>query len=207
MWSQLLSVFIAWLLYCVIHSWMASTSFKQVSYQRLGLNDRSYRLAYVLIASLLLLPLVYLIWADSTPIVWQHQGWMKILMDGIALIALLGFLIVARSYNMSSFMSLTADNSSPGLSISWLHRYVRHPWYFFGLLIIWTRDMSALWLLSCLVITVYLIVGSKLEENKLISQYGDAYRYYQQQVPGLFMIPGRYMSDEAMLKLNTLRRS
>lgn len=203
--SQHLIISIAWLLYFVIHSLTASTRLKQVCHNRLRLNTQRYRLLYVIVSFVLLLPIAHLVWQDTTPTLWQHSGITKIVLDGLALIAIIGFVVVARSYNMLSFLGFSEDKGNYGFRVSWLHRYVRHPWYFFGLIIIWSRDMSTLWLLSCICITVYLIIGSRLEENKLLAEFGKVYRYYQQKVPGLIVIPGRYLDDEALQELNTLK--
>ena len=51
--------------------------------------------------------------------------------------------------------------------LSPLHRFVRHPWYFLGLVLIWSRDMNS-FLLTAIVITLYFWLGSKLEEKKLL---------------------------------------
>ncbi len=202
---QIIAVAVGWLAYFVIHSLTASTQFKDASVQRLGLNSARYRLLYVVVSTVLLLPLAYLIGSDSTPMLWQHDGVVKIILNVISLLAIIGFVIVARSYNMISFLGLKTQAAQHGFKVSWLHRYVRHPWYFFGLIIIWTRDMSLLWLISCICITVYLIVGSWLEEKKLVTEFGEVYRYYQKQVPGLLMIPGRYISDNDLQKIERLK--
>lgn len=202
---QIIAVVVGWLAYFVIHSLTASTQFKDASAQRLGLGSARYRLLYVVVSTVLLLPLAYLIGSDSTPMLWQHAGVVKIILNVISLLAIVGFVIVARSYNMISFLGLKTQEVQHGFKVSWLHRYVRHPWYFFGLIIIWTRDMSLLWLISCICITVYLIVGSWLEEKKLVTEFGEVYRYYQKQVPGLLMIPGRYVSDNDLQEIERLK--
>ncbi|MBL1433766.1 MAG: hypothetical protein COC09_03670 [Gammaproteobacteria bacterium] len=204
--SQLIIIVASWIVYFYIHSFTASTRLKHVNAKQIGLSTVHYRLLYVILSTVLLLPIVYLIWQDSTPMLWQHEGAVKVILDAIALLAVIGFIVVARSYNMISFLGLSAEDSKHRFSVSWLHRFVRHPWYFFGLLIIWTRDMSALWLVSCICITVYLIVGSRLEDNKLVAEFGDVYRYYQNKIPGLIMMPGRYLSAadrQEIERLNT----
>lgn len=49
--------------------------------------------------------------------------------------------------------------------------------------------MNAASLVSALAVTLYFIVGSRLEENKLVAIHGDAYRDYMGQVPGLLPLP------------------
>ena len=66
------------------------------------------------------------------------------------------------------------------------YQWVRHPLYFFSLLMIWaqvsvTTDrllFNGLW-------TVWIIIGTFLEERDLIASFGDAYRNYQRNVPML----------------------
>jgi protein-S-isoprenylcysteine O-methyltransferase Ste14 len=78
--------------------------------------------------------------------------------------------------------------------ISPLHRWVRHPWYFLGLVILWTRDMDGVRLVSSLVISGYFVIGSRLEERKLLVYHGERYRRYCQQVAGLLPLPWRYLT-------------
>ncbi len=89
--------------------------------------------------------------------------------------------------------------------LSAFHRFVRHPWYFFGLILIWTRDMSVMTLLSSILITFYFVVGSWLEEKKLLVYHGGTYRRYMARVPGLIPLPWKFLTAkeaEALLKQN-----
>jgi hypothetical protein len=56
-------------------------------------------------------------------------------------------------------------------------------------------------LLSAIMITLYFIIGSLLEERKLLAYYGEAYREYRQRVPGLFPLPWRNLSREQAREL------
>jgi protein-S-isoprenylcysteine O-methyltransferase Ste14 len=111
-------------------------------------------------------------------------------------------MLPARAYDMDELLGLrqirqhdrgTQDRDS--FRISTLHRYVRHPWYCLCLVLIWTRDMNGPLLVSAVAITVYFIVGSRLEENKLIAMHGDAYRRYRARVPGLVPLPWKRLSE------------
>jgi protein-S-isoprenylcysteine O-methyltransferase Ste14 len=87
------------------------------------------------------------------------------------------------------------------LRISPLHRFVRHPWYSLGLIIIWSRDMTEAWLITCVLATLYFIFGSRLEEAKLMRYHGEAYRRYRAAVPALLPLPWRYLSGEESARL------
>lgn len=196
---------LAWAAYLGLHSLLASRRVKAAVATRWPGRTRSYRLAYNLLAVALLAPLAAWTLALDGPsvIAWTGPAWW--LAQGAALAALAAFAASLRAYDLDHFLGLrqwrgTAPITDGGvepwepLRISGLHRFVRHPWYFFGLVILWTRDLHLAGFLGALAITGYLVVGSRLEERKLIQAYGDAYRAYRERVPGLIPLPGRHLS-------------
>ncbi|MEM6397142.1 MAG: isoprenylcysteine carboxylmethyltransferase family protein [Bacteroidota bacterium] len=77
------------------------------------------------------------------------------------------------------------------LNISGINQWVRHPIYSSILMIAWSwflisPNSAVLHIAS--VTTAYIPVGIYLEERKLVIEFGDAYRKYQQEVKRL--IPG-----------------
>jgi protein-S-isoprenylcysteine O-methyltransferase Ste14 len=133
-----------------------------------------------------------------------------LLANGLALAAIFGFWLSLRSYDMQEFLGLRQlqfhdrkVEDQERFHLSPFHRYVRHPWYFFGLVLIWTRDMSVTTLLSSVFITLYFVIGSRLEERKLLVYHGDVYRRYMARVPGLIPLPWKFLTAdqaEALLK-------
>ncbi len=63
---------------------------------------------------------------------------------------------------------------------------IRHPWYLGGILIVWARDLSLSTILNNTVITSYFIIGTVLEERKLVREFGEPYREYQRNVSMFF---------------------
>jgi protein-S-isoprenylcysteine O-methyltransferase Ste14 len=129
-------------------------------------------------------------------------------------IAVFGYLWSLRWYDSGEFLGINQwrrhareTQDAEALTLSPLHRYVRHPWYALGLLLIWTRDLNAAWLLTATVVTVYVWVGSRLEEGKLIALHGEVYRRYRARVPALFPWPGRSLSAAEAQVLEGLSRS
>jgi protein-S-isoprenylcysteine O-methyltransferase Ste14 len=49
-------------------------------------------------------------------------------------------------------------------------------------LLIWAHDLDAAALVVNGVLTAYIVVGTLLEERKLVDEFGDAYRDYQRRV-------------------------
>ena len=121
--------------------------------------------------------------------------------NGLALAAVAGFFYTLRDYDGSEFLGLrqwlnqtrTVEDQEC-FHLTAAHRFVRHPWYFFSLVILWTRDMSAAMLLSALVMTAYFIVGSRMEERKLIAYHGERYLRYMGKVAGLVPLPWKTIS-------------
>ena len=188
---------LAWLLYFAIHSALASLTLKRWLASHWPQFTPIYRLFYNILAVVLLIPPFWLLHiAESEPL-WAWHGTWRLLANGLAIAAILGFWWSLRYYVSREFLGLRQIHTTQErqrFSISPFHRFVRHPWYFFGLVIIWTRDMDPAWLVSCIAITLYFVIGSWLEEQKLVAEFGNLYRRYQRRVPGLFPLPGRYLS-------------
>jgi protein-S-isoprenylcysteine O-methyltransferase Ste14 len=198
----------AWLGYFAIHSALASLAVKRWVSARRPRWMAAYRLFFNAAAvGLLGVPLgMVLAWRGE--LLWQWTGPAWWVVNGAAALALVGFLWSLRFYDGSEFLGLRQWRARVGrvedqerLRISPLHRFVRHPWYSLGLVILWTRSMDAALLVSACVITLYFVVGSRLEERKLIAYHGDAYRAYRERVPGLLPLPWKHLDRDAAARL------
>jgi protein-S-isoprenylcysteine O-methyltransferase Ste14 len=192
---------VGWLAYFGLHSLMASLWLKHWVARRLPRFMPAYRLLYNAVAILALLPLLWVTYALDSPMLWRWSGALGWLANGIALCAVAGFFWTLRYYDGAEFLGIRQwrDRSHTvqdreSLRISPAHRVVRHPWYALALSIIWTRDMNMPWLISFAAITLYFVFGSRLEERKLIRQYGDVYERYRERVPGLIPRPWRFLT-------------
>ena len=194
---MIIMILLAWLLYFALHSTLASHSAKNWVAAHWPRFTPYYRVTYNLVATLLLIPPLWILHTSEAAPLWSWHGPARWLADGLALAAIAGFWWSLRYYDTREFLGLRQvqdPGRGPRFSISPLHRYVRHPWYSFGLIIIWTRDMEPAWLTSCIAITLYFAIGSRLEERKLVTEFGEPYRRYQQRVPALIPLPGRHLS-------------
>lgn len=200
--SQAALLVLAWAAYGLVHSALASLTVKAAVARRWPRFVPGYRVAFNVLAALLLLPPVWLTFAFRGPLLWEWTGALVWIANGLAVAALAGFVATTRHYDLGSFSGLAQwrtrssrpDGDEAGFGLSPLHRRVRHPWYFLGLVILWTRDMDAARLVSSLCVTAYLWVGSLLEERKLLALLGEPYARYRRKVPGLFPLPGRFLS-------------
>jgi protein-S-isoprenylcysteine O-methyltransferase Ste14 len=198
---ELFQLALVWLLYFLIHSLFASLWAKRILAQHLPPLMPWYRLLYNLLALVLIIPPLYMLWAYRSEPLWQWQGAMAWLAYAFMIVSVAGFIWSMRYYDSREFLGISQlrrhqheVKDLEQLHISPLHRFVRHPWYSLGLLLIWVQDMDPARLVTAIIVTCYLVLGSRLEENKLLAFHGDSYRYYQQRVPGLIPRPWRYLS-------------
>jgi protein-S-isoprenylcysteine O-methyltransferase Ste14 len=189
-----------WICWCVLHSLLIAppvTSF----FRRLPAGIRPYqRLGYNIIAGVTLLPLV--LWTRHLPgssvLIWQG-GWLALRFFLLALACVL-FYCGARHYDMGYFLGLRqiAGGSSPLLltkdssfARKGIFAIVRHPWYLASFLLLWSAlpAYTVPTSLAAAILSLYLIVGTLLEERKLVAEFGEGYRAYQREVP--MFIPWR----------------
>jgi protein-S-isoprenylcysteine O-methyltransferase Ste14 len=184
-----------WTGYFAIHSLMASLWVKQWVRNRFPTAERHYRLIYVTLSVALLIPPVWLMFDLAGEPLWEWQGAWSWAANLLAIAALLGFWHSTRTYDMRAFLGLRpAAAGQTSLRLSPVHRFVRHPWYLYALIILWTRDMDTAQLVSAVCITLYFCIGARLEDHKLEVEYGAPYRLYRARVPGLLPRPWRYIT-------------
>ena len=182
-----------WVLYCLIHSFLANSGVKRKIERISGVAFRYYRILYNLFATITLaLLLWYQFTIDSYPLfsipVLQYTAGIAILIPGIYIMLVS---IHKYFYELSGIQVLQHKVQKVTLRKDGMHRYVRHPLYLGTLLFVWGLFLMMPLLsnlIACLIIWLYTLVGIRLEEKQLIQQYGEAYKIYSKRVPAL--LPG-----------------
>ncbi|MCY3828864.1 MAG: hypothetical protein OXF89_06995, partial [Rhodospirillaceae bacterium] len=72
-----------------------------------------------------------------------------------------------------------------------VHRYVRHPLYTAMFLVFWGRAFDEAALMTAVWGTLYLLIGTRFEERKLMDIYGADYARYSAAVPRFLPLRGR----------------
>lgn len=181
---------VLWIVYCVLHSVLASLSIKARVQKLAGAHFRHYRLFYTLFAAVSLLAIVYYQLRMQSIVLFPKTVFSNIMGSLIGITGVVIMLVCIKKYfvSLSGVKSLVQESPSAELMIKGIHRYMRHPLYLGTFLAIW-----GLWLLvptlglliTNVVITAYTLYAIQLEEKKLIAEFGDRYRAYQKTVPKL----------------------
>ena len=108
-------------------------------------------------------------------------------MDSVGII-IMSICVKKYFFEMSGLQAIQNSQAKFTLQQSGLHKYVRHPLYLgtilflIGLFFIFPLLSN---FISLVVITIYVLLGIRLEEKKLISQFGSHYLEYAKKVPML----------------------
>jgi protein-S-isoprenylcysteine O-methyltransferase Ste14 len=174
-----------------LHSFQASLFLKSRVQSWFGpAAMRFYRLAYNLFAVLSFAPIIWLVLKlPDQPLYRVPAPWSYILLLGQALAALM-LLIGVFQTDILSFMGLRQvfeGERRSALVTEGLYKYVRHPLYTAGLLMIWLAPAASINSLTVFLgLTAYILLGAWFEERKLLREFGEAYAEYQMRTPMLF---------------------
>lgn len=192
-----------WLSYFLLHSWLASLRIKYWIANHYPAVTPWYRLIFNGVAITLILPPAAYMWHLQGELLWQWQGFSAWIAHGLALLALGLFFWSLRFYDSREFLGLRQVRmriqqveDQEHFQISPLHRFVRHPWYSIGLVLVWSQEMDPARLVSAVMISLYFLIGSRVEERKLTILHGEIYREYRKRVPGLMPSPWSYLTQK-----------
>ncbi|MFC1729127.1 methyltransferase family protein [candidate division KSB1 bacterium] len=190
---------ILWAVWCFIHSGMISMRVTNYLKRHTGDRYRYYRLVFNSFAVLTVVPVVLYGLTIQSPVIYRWDGVLRSLQLILFLVSLFLFYSGARHYDIGRFLGIHQLRAGAGAgTISESGRFdtagilgvVRHPWYLGGIIFIWTfrPDLDIAGLVSNSIVTAYLIIGTVLEERKLLIDYGDEYRSYVENVSMLFPV-------------------
>jgi len=194
---------IAW---CLLHSAMISVSVTEYLKKRLGPKFRFYRLFFNLIAILTLIPVALYAYSLRTQAIFHWDGYMRIGQVLLLIVAVLLIFLGGRHYNVRQVLGIKqikegisskAITDTGELDTSGVLGMTRHPWYLATILLIWARQMDVSVLFVNVILTSYLIVGTALEEKKLIREFGEKYAAYQNRVS--MLIPFKWLRSKIVM--------
>lgn len=182
-----------WIVWCAMHSILIDPVVVKFVKNRMGSKTAYYRLAYNGLSLLTLVPLLVITWVDRGDVVFSWSGWTMLARLLLFAGAMVCFFGGAKGYDLQNFLGfkqiregreslLLGEQQS--FSETGIFGLVRHPWYVGSFLFIWSvfgtyyeKNFACVLILSC-----YLVLGTYLEERKILAEHGDMYRKYQGRV-------------------------
>jgi protein-S-isoprenylcysteine O-methyltransferase Ste14 len=191
----LLAIF--WIIWCAVHSGMISVTATEFFKRRLGKHYRFYRLSFNLLAVATIIPVILYALSIESHVLFRWEGFLIVFQVLLLTLAGLLFLAGAWYYDMFQFLGFRqivtgashgALTESGQLNTSGLLGVTRHPWYLAAVMLIWAdyRSFTTSTLVTNVVLTLYLVVGTILEERKLLLEIGEEYHEYQKKVSMIF---------------------
>lgn len=203
--QTLMSVALSALLWSVLHSLFITHRWQRWQKGQLPCLEPWSRLIYV-VFNTLSLGLLF-IWWRSVPqtLIWNWDGpWMALRWAGIAA-ALVFFAMGAASYDNRAFLGLRqvanhlrgTSGGEPEFSRRGVLGWVRHPWYsgtlLFFIFCLPVTDVNLVWRG---VFLFYTVIGTEIEERKLVIELGQKYVEYRHEVGRFFPSGKGSNSDE-----------
>lgn len=179
------------LLFFIQHSGMIRGTFRR---WLSSIVPRRYHPASYSIASGIVLTMMVLLWQTSQTILFRIEGPLDMAPRAIALLAIAGFIWgvrALRSFDPYGRIPIVVHLRGkqlrpPEFVLRGPYRWVRHPLYFFMLVLIWSvPEVTSDRLLFNVFWTFWIVLGSYLEEKDAVVEFGERYRDYQRTVPML----------------------
>lgn len=183
------------ILFFLQHSFLIRRNIRQKLTQFI---PNEYYNAFYGITSGITLLLVMILWQKSSSSIITADGLYYWMFRALFCLSFLGFYWGVKS--LGSFDALGVapllryldkkQNKPQPLVSKGPYRWVRHPLYFFMMILIWSCPVLTLdRLLFNILWCVWIIIGTILEDRDLLHEFGNQYREYQLQVP--MLIPYR----------------
>lgn len=182
---------VLWILWCTLHSALISITVTDFLKRALGDKYRFYRLLFNTVSLATLIPVVYYSISIRQAPVFRWESHLVIVKYLLLVTSISLFIAGARHYSMLQLLGIRqikTGRATPTLSeydtfdTSGILGAVRHPWYTAGIIVVWARDMSLSTFLVNIIISAYFVIGTILEEKKLLLEFGEKYREYQKNV-------------------------
>ena len=184
-----------WTAYITLHSFLISVRFTNLLSRILKKYYAFYRLFYVVISFVLLIPIINYTSQLDDKIIISYEPPLSIiryiLISGSLLLFFWAFFF---NYDSLSFFGIrqilnfgkeNRTNKSEGIKRNGLLGIIRHPMYLALIVYLWCQTFRIVDIIVNMLLTIYIIIGTILEERKLVLEFGEDYIKYQNEVPML----------------------
>ena len=143
-------------------------------------------------ASAVVLATLILLWQHSPVTLYAWHGVGRWVLRAVFLLTIAGILWGARSLDKFDAFGIDAylahirgrQTSPSGLTTKGPYGVVRHPFYALIIVALWAAPvLSVDRLLLNVLFTCWILLGARLEERDLLTEFGEGYNSYRQAVP------------------------
>ncbi|MCW8952396.1 MAG: isoprenylcysteine carboxylmethyltransferase family protein [Rhodospirillales bacterium] len=189
---------LAWITFGAGHSFLAGQTGTQGLRNLLG---AWYRFSYNTLAIIHIAAVAAFGWwlfDGGAP--FDRPGWLIPMMTGAVFVGIAVFLAGLANYDgkrLLGFLQIGAGKTGQPaqddepLNFNGINRYIRHPLYAGGFLILWGRATDEFGLATAVWGSLYLLIGARMEERRLIRMFGGEYVDYRRRVPAYIPWRGR----------------
>jgi len=183
-----------WITWCAVHSLLISRTAHNVANTLIGRYSGTYRASYILFSIVSLIPVLWYQFSLPQHLIFQPSLMFRLIQGALLIYGVLMFYLGAQVYDMRFFLGISQWRN-------WLNKketgqvpfhtddvltYVRHPWYSGGIALIWGfGSITDVYLLTRIILTGYLVIGTLLEDKRLKTELGEQYSVYIRKVPML----------------------
>jgi len=183
------------ILWCIIHSVMIDNKIINIIENILDSNFRFYRMFHNIFSTITLLIIILFAYSIPNVLIFRWDGYLIIIQ---ALLIVIGVFFIAAGSKNYNFLQLAGiqqilnksvhKSKSGKLWTGGILKVTRHPWYLAVLILLWARELNSTSIIINIIFSIYLVVGTYLEEQKLKIEFGETYVEYQKEVSMLFPI-------------------
>ncbi len=177
-----------WLIFSMLHSVFAADAIKKLAHSFMPANSKFYRLSYSLFAAISLGAVIYYQFSITSILLWRPPVIIQVIAVAAGVAGIIIMLATIRKYFFSlSGVDVFFKKQAPvALQVNGLNAYMRHPLYSGTLLFVlswflWQPLLSNF--ISCTAVFLYTIIGTYIEEKRLLKIFGDEYKNYIARVP------------------------
>jgi protein-S-isoprenylcysteine O-methyltransferase Ste14 len=182
----------AWAAWCLLHSLLLWRPWRDAMQKRLVLSETGYRLAYSILSLVSIAPPIWLGMGLG-----GHQSFLwpwPWCIPQIMLLAAACYLLLRADRDLAAggfdLLGLSAAQKKSGrkshrLVTSGAYSISRHPMHLAGMVMLWCRALAPADVVVSLLLSVYILLGNRLEQNRMRKQFGRAYDDYLARTPFL----------------------
>jgi len=170
------------MLFALFHSLTASQTCKDWFYAK-GMQVHHYRLLYTVVGLVTTFAWLYFIHTLADSPLYAIEGVMQYVLYTLQVLGLWIVLAALRPIDAAVFLGLKkAEQQTDPFIIQGVFKYIRHPMYTGFMLFLLAKPEHTMASFNfALAVSVYFIIGSKLEEKRMLAEH-PGYADYQQKV-------------------------